>query len=85
LIPADAFAAYGPARDMLGKFVRRFGSAAILQAVVTATQLRRFWRVDTRQANALPMDFERVAVDDRGLSSDCFGECRRREEECERR
>jgi hypothetical protein len=39
LISADAFAAYGPARDMLGKFVRRFGSAAILQAVVTTTKL----------------------------------------------
>jgi hypothetical protein len=47
LIPANAFAAYGPAGDMLVKFVRRRGPAAILQAVVAATELGRFGRVDT--------------------------------------
>jgi hypothetical protein len=32
---------------MLVKFVRRLGPAAILQAVVTATELGRFGRVDS--------------------------------------
>ena len=45
--PSDAFAAYGPAVDMLVKFVRRLGPAAILQAVVAATKLIRLGRVDS--------------------------------------
>lgn len=37
LIIADAFAAYGPARDMIIKYVRGLGPAPILQAIAAAT------------------------------------------------
>jgi hypothetical protein len=47
LTPADTFAPYGLARNMLVKFIRRLSPASILQAVVTATKLARLGRVDT--------------------------------------
>jgi hypothetical protein len=41
--------------------------------IVTATQLIVFGRVDAPQADAGAVDFERVAVDDAGLTSQVVG------------
>ena len=65
---------------MLVKFVRGLRAALVLQAVVAATELSGLGSVYARQTNAGAVNFERVAVDDAGLSGDCFGKCRRRNE-----
>lgn len=47
---------------------RPLGTAAILQAVITAAQLRALRRVDAPEPNARAVNFECVAVDHAGLS-----------------
>lgn len=59
---------------MFVKFVRRLGPAPILQAIVTATELGRFGRVDTRQSNARPMNLDCVVVNDARLSGQVLSE-----------
>jgi hypothetical protein len=49
------------------QIVRRLGTAPILQAVLAATKLAAFWRIDPPQADPGPMDFQRIAIDDAGL------------------
>ena len=65
---------------MFVKFVRCLGPALILQTVVAATELGRFGRVGSRQTNPLPVNFERVTVDDGCLPGDRVSKCRRRNE-----
>jgi hypothetical protein len=70
LIPSNAFAAYWPARDMLGKFVRRFGSAGYCKL----SSPRHSWEDSGASIpdNALTVDFERVTIDDGCLADICF-------------
>jgi hypothetical protein len=49
------------------KFIRGLRTASVLQALIVATKLTAFGRVDSPKANARPMNFERVAVDDADL------------------
>jgi hypothetical protein len=65
---------------MVVKRIGCFGPTSILQAIVATAELIRLGRVYAGQADALPVNFERVAVDDGGSAYDCFGECRRRNE-----
>jgi hypothetical protein len=45
----------------------RWGTAPILQAVIAPTKLAALRRIDSPEANARPMNFQRVAIDDAGL------------------
>jgi hypothetical protein len=50
------------------KAVRRFRAAAILEAVLASAKLAAFTRVDATQPDACSVDFQRVAIDDAGLT-----------------
>ncbi|WP_308444451.1 hypothetical protein [Bradyrhizobium sp. RD5-C2] len=57
-----------PQRQERIEFVCCLRTATILDAVVAATKLIAFWRVDAPQTNALTVDIDRVAVSDAGLA-----------------
>jgi hypothetical protein len=67
LLQAHGRAINRPSRNEGVKFVRCLRAASILQALIVATELRGFGRVDSPKANARPVNFERVAVDNAGL------------------
>ena len=50
------------------------GPTSILQTIVTTAGLIGLESVYAGEANALPMDFERVAVENGRLADDCFCE-----------
>ena len=54
--------------------VRRLGTAPILQAVIAPTKLAALRRIDSPEANARPVNFQRVAIDDAGLPYQVIGE-----------
>jgi len=73
------------------KFVCCLRAALILQALIVATKLTTLGRVNSPQANARPVNFERVAVNDAGLPGEIIRErwrgakaCRREEQSGER-
>jgi hypothetical protein len=45
-----------------------------LHAILAATKLAAFWRIDSPQANARFVDFQRVAIDDAGLPYNVISE-----------
>ena len=78
-------ARHRPTIDKGGEIIRRLLTAAIMVAVRVAAKLITFWRVDTRQPDALAMDFDRIAIDYRSLSLDrvrtlCGRRCRGRQQ-----
>ena len=56
-----------PSRNEGVKLVRCLCAASVLQALIVATELRRFGCVDSPQANARPVNCERIAINDAGL------------------
>ena len=57
------------------KVVCRLRAAAILQAILAAAELSAFRRVDTPEPDAYAMNFQRVAIDDAGLTNEFIGQC----------
>jgi len=57
-----------PTRDKAIQRVRRLGTATILQAIVTTAKLVGLGCINTRQANALTMYLDSVAINDACLS-----------------
>jgi hypothetical protein len=55
--------------------IRGLGPASILNAIIATAKLVALRCVNAPQANARPVNFERVAVDDAGLPREAVREC----------
>jgi hypothetical protein len=71
-------AVHWPFSDKLVERIRRFCSAAILEVLLASAKLCVLRRIDAPETNARVMDFDRIAVDDTGLSNKIIGLCRSR-------
>src|SRR5262249_45228093 len=49
-------------------------ATTVLQTVLAAAELAAFWRVDTPEPNADSMNFQRVAINDAGLTNKIIGQ-----------
>ena len=56
------------------QIVGRLRAAPILQAVLAATKLATFRRIDSPKANAHSMNFQRIAIDDARLPCEVISE-----------
>lgn len=56
-------------------------AAAILQTVLAAAQLAALRRVDTPEPDAYSMNFQRIAINDAGLTNKIIGQCRARKQQ----
>jgi hypothetical protein len=73
LIQAHGRAIDRPSRNEGVKFVCCLRAASILQALIVATTLTAFGRINSPQANARPVDFKGVAVNDTRLPRNRIG------------
>src|SRR5947207_7747591 len=74
-IQISRLATHWPSRDESVKIVGGLRAASIMQAVLASAELTALWCVDTPEANARPVEFQRVAGDDAGLASDFGSQC----------
>ena len=56
------------------KVVCGLRATTVLQTVLAAAELAAFRRVDTPEPNANSMNFQRVAIDDAGLTNKIIGQ-----------
>jgi hypothetical protein len=68
LVQADRRAVDRPSSYEGAKFVRCLGPAAILQTILAPTKLTAFGCVNAPKANARPVNFERVTINNAGLT-----------------